>query len=175
MPRKETPTRRLVLVRHAHAAAGADDHERPLDARGRREAAWLADVVSRLAEPPSLVLCSTARRTRETLEALRAGLHPPPRVSLERGLYAADADELLERVRAEDDEPGVLLLVGHNPAIGELASELAGRGKADALARLREKFPPGALAVLAFAAAHWSQLRPGAGRLEEFAVPLHAR
>jgi phosphohistidine phosphatase len=174
MARVEAPTRRLVLVRHAHAAAGPDDHERPLDARGRREAAWLAEVVSRLAEPPSLALCSTARRTRETLEALRAGLQPPPRVSLEHELYGASAEQLLERIRAEDDEPGVLV-VGHNPAIGELASALAGRGKADALARLREKFPPGALAVLAFAARDWSGLRPGAGRLEEFAVPLHAR
>ena len=172
MPRARATTRHLLLVRHAHAAAGPDDHERPLDARGRREAAWLADVVARLAEPPSLVLCSTARRTRETLEAL--GLRPAPRVALERGLYSATAEQLRERVRAAEDEPGVLL-VGHNPAIGELASALAGRGEAEALARLREKFPPGALAVLAFSVARWSELAPGAGRLEAFAVPLHAR
>ena len=174
MARARAPIRRLLLVRHAHAAAGPDDHERPLDARGRREAAWLADVVAELAEPPSLALCSTARRTRETLEVLRAGLRPAPRVALVDGLYSATARQLLERVRAEEDEPGVLL-VGHNPAIGELASALAGRGEAEALARLREKFPPGALAVLAFSAARWSELEPGAGRLEGFAVPLHAR
>jgi phosphohistidine phosphatase len=174
MPRARAPIRRLLLVRHAHAAAGPDDHERPLDARGRREAAWLAEVVARLAEPPSLVLCSTARRTRETLEALHAGLRPAPRVALEHGLYSATAEQLLERVRAEADGTGVLL-VGHNPAIGELASALAGRGEAEALAKLREKFPPGALAVLAFSAARWSDLVPGAGRLEAFAVPLHAR
>jgi phosphohistidine phosphatase len=165
---------RLVLVRHAHAAAGPDDHERPLDARGRREAAWLSEVVSRLAEPPSLALCSTARRTRETLEALLPGLRPAPRTSLERGLYSATAEQLLERVRLAGHEPRVLL-VGHNPAIGELASALAGRGTRDAVARLREKFPPGALAVLAFSLARWSELEPGAGRLEEFTVPLHAR
>ena len=174
MPRVGARTRRLVLVRHAHAAAGRDDHERPLDARGRREAAWLADVVSRLAEPPSLVLCSTARRTRETLEALRPGMRPAPRVALERGLYSATAEQLLERLGVEEDEPRVLL-VGHNPAIGELASALVGHGEAEALARLREKFPPGALAVLAFSVARWSEVKPGAGRLEEFAVPLHAR
>jgi phosphohistidine phosphatase len=174
MPRAGAATRHLLLVRHAHAAAGPDDHERPLDARGRREAAWLADVVSRLAEPPSLVLCSTARRTRETLEALREGLRPAPRVALERGLYSATAEQLLDRVRVEEDEPRVLL-VGHNPAIGELASALAGRGEAEPLARLHEKFPPGALAILAFPVESWSEVKPGAGRLEEFALPLHAR
>jgi phosphohistidine phosphatase len=164
--------RRLLLVRHAHAAAGPDDHERPLDARGRREAAWLAEVVSRLAEPPSLVLSSTARRARETCEELRAALGTA-RVSVERGLYSATAEQLLERVSVEED--AAVLVVGHNPAIEELARALAGRGEPDALGRLREKFPPGSLAVLAFALARWSDLEPGTGSLEEFAVPLHAR
>jgi phosphohistidine phosphatase len=68
-----------------------------------------------------------------------------------------------------------VLLVGHNPAIGELASALAGRGEAEPLARLHEKFPPGALAILAFPVESWSEVKPGAGRLEEFALPLHAR
>jgi phosphohistidine phosphatase len=65
--------------------------------------------------------------------------------------------------------------VGHNPAIEDLARALAARGEADVLARLREKFPPASLAVLAFEVATWSDVKPGGGRLEEFAVPLHAR
>jgi phosphohistidine phosphatase len=165
---------RLLLLRHAHAAAGPDDHERPLDARGQREGAWLADVVSRLAEPPSLVLCSSARRARETFEALRPALPREPRVAVERGLYPASAGQLLERVGVEADETSVLV-VGHNPAIEDLARALAARGEADALARLRAKFPPASLAVLAFDVATWSDVKPGAGRLEEFAIPLHAR
>ncbi len=174
MPRAGAVTRRLLLARHAHAAAGSTDFERPLDARGVREAAWLADVLSRLADPPSLVLCSPARRTRETWEALRKGLRGEPRVAMERGLYSANAEQLLERVGEVEDEPSVLL-VGHNPAIEELARALAARGDADALARLREKFPPASLAVLAFRVASWSALKPGSGRLDAFETPLHAR
>jgi phosphohistidine phosphatase len=172
VPVAQAPARRLILVRHAHAAAGPGDHERPLDARGRREAAWLAEVVSRLAEPPSLVLSSTARRARETCEALCAGL-PGARVAIERGLYTATAEQVLERVGVEEDAG--ILVVGHNPAIEELARSLATRGDPDALARLHEKFPPGSLAVLAFAIASWCRIEAGTGRLEEFAVPLHAR
>ena len=119
------------------------------------------------------MLSSTARRARETCEALRAGLRAA-RISVERGLYSATAEQLLERVGVEENESGVLV-VGHNPAIEDLARALAARGEPDALARLREKFPPGSLAVLAFAIASWSELAPGAGRLEEFTVPLHAR
>ncbi len=85
-------------------------------------------------------------------------------------LYTFDAGAVLDHLVATlEDDRACVLVVGHNPAIGELAGTLASEG--DELAAVRTKFPTGALAELELAIDTWSALRPGRGRLTTFVRP----
>ena len=165
--------RRLLLARHAKSSwdhPGVADHDRPLAPRGRRAATALGEHLRGIADPPELVLCSSAARTIETLERLRAALPAGTSVEVEEGLYAVDADELLARVRRLPANVACALLIGHNPGIGDLAVMLAGHGDRAARAAMAAKFPTAALARLAIDHP-WSAVRTGAATLEELWTP----
>jgi len=165
----------ILLLRHAKSAwgqPGLDDHERPLNKRGERSAEAMAEHIVHNAPRPDLILCSTAVRTRQTLAPLVHRLATPaPPIALEKGLYLASERELLVRLRAVPEEVGTVLLIGHNEGIGELARALTDDGEPAALARLREKFPTGALATLQLDEALWRDLAPGAAELLAFVRP----
>ncbi len=72
-----------------------------------------------------LVLCSSARRACETLELVLAGFAPRPHILIERELYLASREGLLQRLRQLAEEDSNVLLIGHNPALHELALALA--------------------------------------------------
>jgi phosphohistidine phosphatase len=116
-----------------------------------------------------VVLCSSAVRTRETLAAILPVLGDPE-VLIEDALYGASADALLSRLQTVPDSAESVLLIGHNPGIGDLALALAGGGDDVALRRLREGVPTGALATLAIADG-WAELRDGGASLVEYVVP----
>jgi phosphohistidine phosphatase len=165
----------ILLLRHAKSAwgqAGLDDHERPLNRRGERAAEAMAEHIVHKAPRPDLILCSTAVRTRQTLAPLVHRLaNPAPPIALEKGLYLASEEALLERLRAVGADVRTVLLVGHNEGIGRLAQGLAGSGAPAELARLQEKFPTGALATLQAAEGPWRDLSPGAANLVGFVRP----
>ncbi|MET9854542.1 histidine phosphatase family protein [Streptomyces sp. NPDC006450] len=169
---------RLVLLRHAKSAwPDVADHERPLGPRGLRDAPaagrWLRDAGC----SPSLVICSTARRTRETwaLAAGQLGAEIP--VRFDERVYAAEPEDLLEVVSEVPEEVRTLLLVGHNPGLEDLALSLARKAvaaaEAEARERLSRKFPTSAIAVLTCPGS-WQELAPGSARLTDFAVPRGA-
>jgi phosphohistidine phosphatase len=164
----------LYLLRHAKSS-WADptlaDRERPLAPRGRRDAKRLAKYLRQLGCQPALVLCSAAKRTRETLELLRPAFGNSA-VVLEEELYAASSDELLNRVRVVPDTVASVMLIGHNPGLNQLALVLASGG--DQLERLQAKFPTAALATLVLAKS-WSQLAPAEATLEAYVVPKQLR
>ncbi len=129
-------------------------------------------VISEYPLNPELILCSTAQRTRETLDLAEANFNARSAVAeFEDGLYLASSDELLARVKAI--KPGVktVLIIGHNPGMHGLALTLAGTGDAKSLNKLEEKFPTAALAVFSFPQTNWSEVGPAAGRLESFITP----
>lgn len=165
----------ILLLRHAKSAwdsADLSDHDRPLNRRGERSAAIMADHLVTEGPRPDLILCSTAMRTRQTLAPLVKALGlPAPPISLEKELYLASEDALLERLRALSEELQTVLLIGHNDGIGQLAGMLAGRGQEPALGQLRDKYPTGALATLRFPRGPWSALKPGACELLAFVRP----
>ena len=148
----------------------ASDHERSLAPRGRRAARLVADHMRDAQIAPALVLCSSARRTQETLELISPALGPQAVVLVERGLYGASAGELLARVRDVSDSVSSLMIVGHNPGLEDLAATLAGAGVADGLDRMAIKFPTAALAVLTVPTA-WGDLAPGGATLASYVVP----
>ena len=162
-----TQPRVLHLLRHAKSSwedQGVADHDRPLASRGRKAAKRIAKHVRSEGIAPSLVLCSSSRRTRETLERIR----PDGDVQIERDLYGASAPELLERLRRVPDTTESVMLIGHNPAIQDLTLELAGRG--DRLEDVERKFPTCALATLELSNG-WGELEPGSAELVGFVRP----
>jgi phosphohistidine phosphatase len=168
------PVQALYLLRHAKSSwddPTLADHQRPLAARGRRDAKRIAKHLRGLAVQPELVLCSPATRTQETLDLLRPAVAAST-VMLEEGLYAASSEELLARIRLVPDSVSSVMLIGHNPGLHELAVTLASAG--DQLERLEAKFPTAALATLSLAKT-WGQLAPGDATLEAFVVPKQLR
>jgi phosphohistidine phosphatase len=157
----------VYLLRHAKSSwedEDLPDHDRPLAPRGRKAAKRMAKHLRQEGISPSLVLCSSARRTRETLE--RVG--PDGEVRIERELYGASASELLERLRRVPDDAESVMLIGHNPAVQELALELAAGG--DGLADVERKFPTCALATMSLPGT-WGELQAGAAELVGFVRP----
>jgi phosphohistidine phosphatase len=142
----------VYLLRHAKSSLGGpqvDDHDRPLNARGRRSAAEVGATLRRKKIRPDLVLVSSAERTMETVTLL--GLDAE--VSSERRLYLADAKKLLNRLRMLPDDVSTVLLVGHNPGIEQLVAALS-RAEDKPL----EGMPTAALVGLDVDIAKWSNL-----------------
>lgn len=177
-PSTETRTegnadRVLVVMRHSKSSwhTGAPDHERPLSARGQRDAlaagAWLAE---RGIEPERAVV-STSLRTRQTVDHVAAGGAGLGAIDFDRAVYETDEQGLLELVRATDDSVRTLLLIGHNPTLEDLIRLLARRvGNHKWWAALDLKFPTSAIAVIGFDGA-WTDVEPGVGALLAYQVP----
>src|SRR5690606_529763 len=119
---------------------------------------------------PDVVLCSTASRTRETWQLVSPALPNVP-VSFRDDLYLAEADELLEIVRALPDGVSTALLIGHNSGLEDLANELVGSGNPDEIAAMAAKYPTSGVAVISFDTEKWSAIDPGEGRLLNFMTP----
>ena len=161
----------LYLLRHAKSSwedPTLPDHDRPLAPRGRRAATLIAEHLRRQRSTPRLVLCSSSERTRETLKRISAGLRGGVEVRIEERLYTASVRDLLQRLHEVDARVASVMLIGHYPALQELALSLARTGVD--LRRLRDKFPTAGLATLAFRGA-WDELAPGAAELVAFVTP----
>src|SRR5579885_1559987 len=117
----------LHLLRHAKSDRdeAIDDHDRPLSRRGRESARRVGETLPAALGPVDLVLCSTARRTRETAAQALAFFVPRPPLRCEDVLYLAPSAVLLRRLRQLDENTGSVLLIGHNPGVHELARQLA--------------------------------------------------
>jgi phosphohistidine phosphatase len=160
------------LLRHAKSSwdePELDDRDRPLSRRGERGADRVGTYLASERFHPALVLCSPAARTRQTLARVLSPLGVDPEILFEPSLYASTASDLLDRLRAVPDAVSPLLLVGHNPAIQEVALALAGRG--DAIDEVARKFPTGAVAEIAFGADSWRDIGEGSGELVRFVRP----
>ena len=155
--------RELILLRHAHAEpanAGQADIDRPLSPEGLAEAEaagrWLAE--HKLV--PDCVLCSPARRSRETLEAVLGAVGYVDQ-RLDERIYEATPGTLAE-LADEHRDADRLLLVGHNPGFETLVALLATGQSGDF-----RGMPPGGIA--------WFELdgaaEPGAGKLKAFWSP----
>ena len=153
------PVRQLILMRHgkAEADSGGGDHARVLSSRGRAEAAEAGRRLAAVARP-ALALVSDSARTRQTFEALAPALDPAPILTVTRTLYGAAPDTILAELRAAPDEAAAVLVIGHNPGIGELARRLAGEGEAAALDALAEGFPTSCFAVIDLDGDRWADI-----------------
>ncbi|MDH3662842.1 MAG: histidine phosphatase family protein [Alphaproteobacteria bacterium] len=170
--------RRLLLLRHAKSSwdrADLDDMSRPLAPRGRKAAPLIGRHISGRDLVPALVLCSTAERARQTLELVVAewerAVGDGAKVEMRASLYLASVGELLSAIRRLDDDIESVMMIGHNPGMAILASQLAATGDPEALKTMAAKFPTAALAVLDFEVSSWQAVGPGTGGLQSFVRP----
>jgi phosphohistidine phosphatase len=168
----------LWILRHAKASShgrDGDDHGRLLTGRGKRQAEqvkeFVAGRVATGAPVPDLVISSSATRARRTAEPVHSALGDGVPLDIERALYGADADDIVNRLRIVPDEVAAVMVVGHNPTFHELALLLVSADDADGRARLEAGFPTAALAIVALDTDRWTAVAAGGGHLEELFVP----
>jgi phosphohistidine phosphatase len=167
--------RRLMLLRHAKSdwsRLGARDHDRSLAERGRDAAPRIGAYMATHALVPAHVICSTARRTRETWALIAKSLPSEPPVVYSDRLYDASPQAIFEAIRdTADGLIHTLLVIGHNPGLKEFAEYMIASGDLEARQQLAEKLPTAGLVVIDFAVDSWTDLHPRSGRLDRFITP----
>jgi phosphohistidine phosphatase len=166
--------KRLILLRHAKSAwtdPDLDDHDRPLNQRGRLSAPLMGAWLAERGFVPDAVLSSSSARTVETWARARTALPDAPDATVDAGLYHADPARMLVAIHAAPPEAGTLLLIGHQPGIGALTRRLSSPDAPATCTRAYQKFPTAACAVIDFDTDRWSDIAWGTGRFHSFAVP----
>jgi phosphohistidine phosphatase len=152
----------LTLLRHAKSSwkhPEIDDFERPLNKRGEEDAPNMGRRFAARAARPDAVVASPARRALETARLFCPEMgYPIKKIVEERRIYGTPAPLLLPVIHDLDDAWGHVLLIGHNPALSDLARLLC---RYDG-----EELPTCALVQISFPVEHWWQVDEGGGRCE---------
>lgn len=154
--------KKLLILRHAQALGtevGGSDKTRKLSPKGFQDAQALGRLMVKERLIPDLVLCSTATRTRETLDGVLEEVEADKVDYLDR-LYNADYDTLLGALRELGEEPESVLIVAHNPGIHTLAARLANDDGSVHVDRLSMSYAPATLTVLECDINDWADLDP---------------
>ncbi len=142
----------LLVLRHAKSSwkhRDTSDHDRPLNKRGKRDAPRMGRVVAAQGLCPDVIVSSTAKRARWTADEVAQHAGYEGAVQLERRLYLASPDEIVDVVRAVAGAARCVLVVGHNPGLEDLVARLAGRP---------ETLPTAALAEIRLSIRAWKDL-----------------
>lgn len=160
-------TRHLILMRHAKSdwgSPGLSDHARPLNGRGTGDAPIMGAWLRRGGYLPDEILCSTATRTRETLQGL--GLEAGIATQFLAALYHADPDTMFETLQQAKGQS--VLMLGHNPGIAHFAADLVRH--APDHPRF-DDYPTCATLVVRFDITDWSALQNRSGHCVAFTIP----
>ena len=144
----------LSILRHAKSSwkdDSLDDHDRPLNKRGLRDAPRMGELLRERGLVPEAIVSSTARRARETALAVAASTGFPDDVRFTRNLYGASTDTCLEVLAELPEATTHALIVGHNPTLEELVAVLVGE---------HHVMPTAALAIVELPIASWRDLDP---------------
>jgi phosphohistidine phosphatase len=162
----------LYLLRHAKAAPAAPgmrDFDRPLDAQGVRDARLIGKALSGKGVSPQTILCSSALRTRQTLEQIAPFMPFAGGTHFSSALYSADAQGYLQEIKSIAHSSS-LMVIGHNPSTEELAGLLVSMKDRQAADLILQGFPTGALAHFEFDGT-WGHLKPHSCALAAFIRP----
>jgi len=168
----------LSLLRHAKSSWSNPtlaDRERPLTTRGVADAPLMGKAMAERGIDPELVLCSSARRTRDTLDLVLPELRVEPKVVYFDELYHASPAQMLEMLHGIQPGANRVMLVGHNPEIQSFALDLVGSGPKHFRDRLRTKYPTAGLAVINFVSGLWKSVSVNSGTLNLFLSPKDLR
>lgn len=166
--------KKIVLLRHAKSSwkdVTLDDHDRPLNARGRSAAPAIGEWLRYRKHLPDTILCSSSARTRETVKGVAGAVPALPVPEYDPGLYHASPADMLHRLQALGPGTGTVMLVGHQPGLGSLVRLLSNGTESRRCARAFEHFPTAAAAVLEVDVEDWADLAYGTARFVDFAKP----
>ncbi len=153
--------RHLYLLRHAKSLWSdptLEDFERPLSSRGLRDADKIASYLKRTKPHIELVLCSSAKRTTQTLELIRTALKKETKILIKDSLYTFDPSSLLEQLRKVPSQIHSVLIIGHNPGIQGLALQMTLPGQLRQ--RIAMKYPTSALTIVELENDSWDLSDP---------------
>ena len=165
---KEIQFKSVILFRHGKSDWDAkydSDHDRPLAKRGIRDAKRMGKFLSKRAEVPELILSSTALRTRETTKlAMEAGNWNVD-IKLEKKIYEASLEEIINIIKSQDDKYNSICLVGHEPIFSSIIRLIDNKKKM--------KFPTASMARIIFFTSNWKKilLDPDKCKLDWFYKP----
>lgn len=145
----------LMLMRHAKSdwkQPGLTDHDRPLNARGRAAAPFMAKHLRAEQAKTDIILASSAVRVQQTVELMQAQWDQPVEMLTSRDLYLSSPQQMVEALRGLHDVWDDILLVAHNPGLAGLVSHWSG-GVIE--------MPTAAIAVFQFAQSSWQALSLG--------------
>lgn len=152
------------------ADRGGGDLERDLSAKGLQDAAALGVLMREKNYAPALALCSSAKRTSQTLAQVMQSV-PLQNVQHTKDIYHATTRDLMGIIHKIDDAYDSALIVGHNPTIHEMAAKLAaGESSADFMDVIAHGYKPGTLSVFQIPQASWKDVQAGANRLIDILV-----
>lgn len=166
--------RTLILLRHGKAVphGAVPDFERPLTEKGKRDSLAAGTLLKEAGIVPDIALVSPALRTRMTWDEAQREL-PPIHETLMPALYQASSDDILAIIHEMDNMMRSVCVVGHNPALHEIAVRLAKSSKARK--DIGDHFPPGSLIVLRFETTEFRSIRDGSGKVMLFQRPEDPR
>ena len=143
----------LLVLRHAKSSwdeRGLDDHERPLNTRGRRDAPSIGALIREQRLTPDVIISSDAVRARTTAEAVAHAAHYRGQIMLSPQLYLAGPDDIVAVLRSvKDTDAGTVMIVGHNPGLERLVALLTGE---------EEDLPTAALVRILLPIERWRDL-----------------
>ena len=149
----------LLLLRHAKSSwddPTLRDFDRPLSARGKRDAPRIGKALEERGPLPDVILSSPAARAKETIEAVIQSAHITISPRFDESIYGASSSELIGVIRRLPAESSCALLVGHNPGFEDTVSRLTGA---------TERMPTAALACIEFQTEDWQDVEDGQGKL----------
>jgi phosphohistidine phosphatase len=143
----------LLVLRHAKSSwsdPALDDHERPLNKRGRRDAPRMGKPVRQYGLIPDMVISSDAMRARQTAEAVAEAACYAGEILLNQHLYMASPADILSVLRTGPTNAETVMIFGHNPGLEELVEQLTGE---------QQDLPTAALAQIALPVDKWRDLK----------------
>lgn len=162
----------LILMRHAKSdwSHGTADIDRPLNKRGKSAAKRIGHHLTETSNQPERILCSPARRTRETLARLLPHCNALREILFVPSLYESMGSDYLAIIRAYGADADTLMVIGHNSAMHETALTLASGDPGAHFPSLATAFPTAATAIFS-TDVYWSQVAPDNMKLRSYIVP----
>jgi phosphohistidine phosphatase len=148
----EISMKTLLLMRHGKSSWKDDslsDHERPLKKRGRRDSQRIAEIIVENDLYPDIILCSSAKRTKETAKLVMETLNYDNKVSYLKSFYMGEPDDFINALNELSNKNKVVLIVAHNPGLEALIQIMDGE---------IESLPTAALGQLVLAIDDWKDL-----------------
>ncbi|MBN2147422.1 MAG: histidine phosphatase family protein [Anaerolineales bacterium] len=142
----------LLLMRHAKSSwkdPNLDDHDRPLNKRGKQDAPRMGELITNEDLLPDLILVSSARRAQDTARLVAKACDYRGSLETQRNFYYSDSAAYLQVLRNLPEQVERALVIGHNPILEELLHDLTG---------MDEHLPTAALALVELPIQSWSEL-----------------